>query len=52
MGTLLMAFMPHHTLMPFTGTQYYKTGTLTGIRTRAGYFVGTDQRLYPFVIMK
>ncbi|EMS80452.1 peptidase S13 D-Ala-D-Ala carboxypeptidase C [Desulfotignum phosphitoxidans DSM 13687] len=52
MGTLLMAFMPHHTLMPFTGTQYYKTGTLTGIRTRAGYFVGADQRLYPFVIMK
>jgi D-alanyl-D-alanine carboxypeptidase/D-alanyl-D-alanine-endopeptidase (penicillin-binding protein 4) len=52
MGTLLMAFMPYHTLMPFTGTQYYKTGTLTGIRTRAGYFVGTDQRLYPFVIMK
>jgi serine-type D-Ala-D-Ala carboxypeptidase/endopeptidase (penicillin-binding protein 4) len=52
MGALLMAFMPYHTLMPFTGTQYYKTGTLTGIRTRAGYFIGTDQRLYPFVIMK
>jgi len=51
MGTLLMAFMPYHTLMPFTGTQYYKTGTLTGIRTRAGYFIGTDGRLYPFVIM-
>jgi serine-type D-Ala-D-Ala carboxypeptidase/endopeptidase (penicillin-binding protein 4) len=52
MGTLLLAFMPHHELLRHSGTQYYKTGTLTGIRTRAGYFVGTDQRLYPFVIMK
>jgi serine-type D-Ala-D-Ala carboxypeptidase/endopeptidase (penicillin-binding protein 4) len=45
---LLRAFMPHHGLLPRTGTQYYKTGTLTGIRTRAGYFIGTDHRLYPF----
>jgi serine-type D-Ala-D-Ala carboxypeptidase/endopeptidase (penicillin-binding protein 4) len=50
MGTLLQKFMPYHTLLPRTGTQYYKTGTLTGIRTRAGYFTGTDHRLYPFVI--
>jgi D-alanyl-D-alanine carboxypeptidase/D-alanyl-D-alanine-endopeptidase (penicillin-binding protein 4) len=48
MGQLLLAFMPHHKLMPRTGTHYYKTGTLTGIRTRAGYFIGTDHRLYPF----
>jgi serine-type D-Ala-D-Ala carboxypeptidase/endopeptidase (penicillin-binding protein 4) len=52
MGKLLLAFMPHHTLLKTTGTQYYKTGTLTGINTRAGYFVGTDHRLYPFVIMR
>lgn len=52
MGTLLLAFMPHHELLRRTDTQYYKTGTLTGIRTRAGYFIGTDHRLYPFVIMK
>jgi D-alanyl-D-alanine carboxypeptidase/D-alanyl-D-alanine-endopeptidase (penicillin-binding protein 4) len=51
MGALLKAFMPFHTLLPRTDTQYYKTGTLTGIRTRAGYFIGTDHRLYPFVIM-
>lgn len=51
MGQLLLAFMPHHRLLPRTGTQYYKTGTLTGIRTRAGYFIGSDQRLYPFVIL-
>jgi D-alanyl-D-alanine carboxypeptidase/D-alanyl-D-alanine-endopeptidase (penicillin-binding protein 4) len=51
MGQLLLAFMPHHRLLQAAGTQYYKTGTLTGIRTRAGYFIGTDGRLYPFVIM-
>lgn len=51
MGQLLLAFMPYHELLPRTATQYYKTGTLTGVRTRAGYFIGTDQRLYPFVIM-
>ncbi|MDZ7664816.1 MAG: D-alanyl-D-alanine carboxypeptidase [Desulfotignum sp.] len=48
MGQLLLAFMPHHELLRRTATQYYKTGTLTGIRTRAGYFIGTDHRLYPF----
>ncbi len=51
MGTLLQAFMPRHTLLARTPTQYYKTGTLSGIRTRAGYFLGTDNRLYPFVIL-
>ncbi len=48
MGQLLLAFMPHHERLRRTDTQYYKTGTLTGIRTRAGYFIGTDHRLYPF----
>ncbi len=52
METLLMAFMPYHELLRRTDTQYYKTGTLTGVRTRAGYFIGTDARLYPFVIMQ
>ncbi|MFN2358853.1 MAG: D-alanyl-D-alanine carboxypeptidase/D-alanyl-D-alanine-endopeptidase, partial [Desulfotignum sp.] len=51
MGKLLQAFMPHHSLLARTPTQYYKTGTLSGIRTRAGYFLGTDNRLYPFVIL-
>jgi len=51
MGKLLTAFMPYHALLPRTDTHHYKTGTLSGIRTRAGYFIGTDQRLYPFVIM-
>ncbi len=33
------------------GNEYYKTGTLSDVRTRAGYFEGHDNRLYPFVIM-
>lgn len=48
---ILMAFMPHHSLMKKQGNQFYKTGTLSDVRTRAGYFVGEDARLYPFVIM-
>ena len=52
MGRLLLAFMPHHKRLRRNDTQYYKTGTLTGVRTRAGYFIGTDQRLYPFVTAK
>ncbi len=52
MGTLLQAFMPLHRLLKRTDTQYYKTGTLSDVKTRAGYFAGKDNRLYPFVIMQ
>jgi len=31
--------------------EYYKTGTLNGVRTRCGYFKTSYQRLYPLVIM-
>lgn len=51
MGKLLQAFMPFHRLLKRTPTQYYKTGTLSDVRSRAGYFLGKDNRLYPFVIM-
>jgi D-alanyl-D-alanine carboxypeptidase/D-alanyl-D-alanine-endopeptidase (penicillin-binding protein 4) len=51
MGKLLQAFMPLHRLLKRTGTQYYKTGTLSDVRSRAGYFLGKDNRLYPFVII-
>jgi len=37
--------------MPDGVREYYKTGTLNGVRTRCGYFETSDQRLYPFVIM-
>ncbi len=48
---LLQAFKPHHTLMKHAHQEYYKTGTLQGVRTRCGYFQGRQGRLYPFVIM-
>ncbi len=51
MHTILMAFMPFHHLMSTQGNEYYKTGTLSDVRTRAGFFRGKDNRLYPFVIM-
>ncbi len=51
MGKLLQAFMPLHRLLKRTGTQHYKTGTLSDVKSRAGYFLGKDNRLYPFVII-
>ncbi|MCG8643689.1 MAG: D-alanyl-D-alanine carboxypeptidase, partial [Desulfobacterales bacterium] len=51
MLAVLFAFKPYYELLNKQGTDHYKTGTLTGIRTRAGYFSGKDHRLYPYVIM-
>ncbi len=48
---VLMAFKKHHGLMNHEGNEFYKTGTLSGIRTRAGYFADKQGRLYPYVIM-
>ena len=47
---ILEAFQPFHTLLRRQGNEYFKTGTLNGIRTRAGYLEGTDG-LYPFVVL-
>ncbi len=48
---ILINFMPYHELMRHEENDFFKTGTLTGVRTRAGYLVGKDDRLYPYVIM-
>jgi D-alanyl-D-alanine carboxypeptidase/D-alanyl-D-alanine-endopeptidase (penicillin-binding protein 4) len=48
---ILMAFMPFHGLLTIKGEEYYKTGTLSDVRCRAGFIRGNDKRLYPFVIM-
>ncbi|MBU1182564.1 MAG: D-alanyl-D-alanine carboxypeptidase [Pseudomonadota bacterium] len=48
---ILAAFEPHLDLMKHNGNEYYKTGTLSGISTRAGYIKGRDGRLYKFIIM-
>lgn len=51
MMTLLEHFAPHHSLMRRQGRQWYKTGHLKGIRTRAGYLDAADGSLYRFVVM-
>jgi D-alanyl-D-alanine carboxypeptidase/D-alanyl-D-alanine-endopeptidase (penicillin-binding protein 4) len=51
MAKLLQAFLPHRDLMRQTEREYYKTGTMDGISTRAGYLKGNNERLYPFVVM-
>jgi D-alanyl-D-alanine carboxypeptidase/D-alanyl-D-alanine-endopeptidase (penicillin-binding protein 4) len=48
---ILAAFEPYRGLMKNNGSEYFKTGTLTGVSSRAGYIKGGDGRLYKFVIM-
>ena len=48
---ILTAFQPYHTLMQRKDRMYYKTGTLSGVATRAGYLEGPEGTLYPFVVM-
>ncbi|UCD90378.1 MAG: D-alanyl-D-alanine carboxypeptidase [Desulfobacterales bacterium] len=48
---ILRAFLPYHSLMPRTGKQLYKTGTLHGVHTRAGYIEDAKGELYSFVIL-
>ena len=48
---ILIKFMPYHALMKKNDKGFYKTGTLSGIRTIAGYIKGRDESLYPYVIM-
>ncbi len=48
---VLDAFQPHHKLMRQKGRLFYKTGSLSGVRTRAGYIATSATDLYPFVVM-
>jgi len=50
MDRILEAFEPYHHLMRREANEYYKTGTLNGIRTRAGYIKHRNGRLYRFVV--
>lgn len=51
MDRVLKAFEPFHALLPSENGVYYKTGTLSGIRNRAGYLDPGDGGLYRFVIL-
>lgn len=48
---ILDAFDPYHALMQTEDRDYYKTGTLTGIRTRVGYIRASSGELYRYVIL-
>ncbi len=48
---ILAAFEPYRHLMRRRGREYYKTGTLTGVRTRAGYIDSRRGGRYRFVVM-
>jgi D-alanyl-D-alanine carboxypeptidase/D-alanyl-D-alanine-endopeptidase (penicillin-binding protein 4) len=48
---VLDKFKPHHRLMRQNGREFYKTGTLYGVSTRAGYIAAETGGLYRYVIM-
>lgn len=50
MEKVLQAFEPYHGLMRHEGREFYKTGTLSGVNTRAGYIEHTTGKLYRFVV--
>ncbi len=47
---VLNGFAPYYDLLPRSGRVYSKTGTLSGIRTLAGYIKSQENGLYRFVI--
>lgn len=51
MLTVLNTFSPHRSLLRHEDYTYYKTGTLKGIATRAGYLMDDKGNAYPFVVM-
>jgi len=51
MDRVLEEFLPYHYLMRREGREFYKTGTLYGVSTRAGYIKRTDDKFYRYVIM-
>lgn len=48
---IVNSFKPYHKLMKQEENDFFKTGTLTGVRTRVGYLLGKDDRLYSYVIL-
>ena len=51
LSRVLDAFVPHYALMRQSGRQYFKSGTLHGISTRAGYIESHDGGLNRFVVL-
>jgi len=51
MMTILEGFAPYHHLLRKQNRQYYKTGHLKGVRSRAGYIASKNGNLYRFVVI-
>ncbi len=51
MDQLLVRFYPYRRLMRRLGNELFKTGTLDGVRTRAGYIEDGKDGSYRFVVM-
>jgi D-alanyl-D-alanine carboxypeptidase/D-alanyl-D-alanine-endopeptidase (penicillin-binding protein 4) len=51
MDRALQEFLPYHYLMRREGREFYKTGTLYGISTRAGYIKRNNGEICRYVIM-
>jgi len=51
MGKILKRFFPYRQVLRREGNQYYKTGTLTGIQTRAGYVRTATGKWLGFVVL-
>jgi len=45
------AFAPYKHLLEKKDNLFFKTGTLNGVRTRAGFIQINDQDIFPFVVM-
>jgi D-alanyl-D-alanine carboxypeptidase/D-alanyl-D-alanine-endopeptidase (penicillin-binding protein 4) len=50
MDRILETFAPYHHLLRQDGRDFYKTGTLKGIRTRAGFVKGRAGGLFRYVV--
>jgi serine-type D-Ala-D-Ala carboxypeptidase/endopeptidase (penicillin-binding protein 4) len=51
MSQILKEFFPYRNLLKKQGRELYKTGTLTGVRTRAGYLQTQGGKLLSFVVI-
>ena len=51
MHRVLDSFAPYYLLMNRQNNEFYKTGTMYGISTRAGYIQGKEGQLYRYVVM-
>ena len=51
MQKVLLRYEPHHALMRHEGRQFYKTGHLKGIRSRAGFLADARGGFYRFVVI-